>query len=72
MSDEMKELKKKLLTTKKNGYDIVSGETMMAVEAYCEGYKAFLDAGRRSAFALPRSSAWRPKRVTVPMSGAWR
>ncbi|MDD5931138.1 MAG: aminopeptidase [Oscillospiraceae bacterium] len=46
MSDEMKELKKKLLTTKKNGYDIVSRETMMAVEAYCEGYKAFLDAGK--------------------------
>ena len=38
---EFKELKKRLLSTKKNGYDRPLDEA--AMEAYCEGYKAFLD-----------------------------
>ena len=41
---EFKELKKKLLSTKKNGYDRPLDEA--AMEAYCQGYKAFLDAGK--------------------------
>ncbi len=41
---EFKELKKQLLSTKKNGYDRPLDEA--AMEAYCEGYKAFLDAGK--------------------------
>ena len=41
---EFKELKKKLLSTKKNGYDRPLDQA--AMEAYCDGYKAFLDAGK--------------------------
>lgn len=39
-----KELKEKLLTGKKNGYD--KSVDLEAMEAYCTGYKAFLDAGK--------------------------
>ena len=46
MSDEIKELKKQLLSTKKNGYDREVGVDTAAMEAYCDGYKAFLDAGK--------------------------
>ncbi|EOS66827.1 aminopeptidase [Oscillibacter sp. 1-3] len=41
---EFKELKKRLLSTKKNGYDRPLDEA--AMEAYCEGYKAFLDVSK--------------------------
>jgi len=41
---EFKELKKQLLSTKKNGYDRPLDQA--AMEAYCDGYKAFLDAGK--------------------------
>jgi len=43
-NNEFKELKKKLLSDKKNGYD--RGVDMEAMEAYCTGYKAYLDAGK--------------------------
>ena len=43
-TNEFKELKKKLLSDKKNGYD--RGVDMEAMEAYCTGYKAYLDAGK--------------------------
>ena len=43
-NNEMKELKMKLLSDKKNGYD--RGVDLEAMEAYCEGYKAYLDAGK--------------------------
>lgn len=41
-----KELKKKLLSAKKNGYDKLDAAELTAMENYCAGYKAFLDAGR--------------------------
>ncbi len=41
-----KELKEKLLTRKKNGYDLIAPEELSAMEDYCAGYKAFLNAGR--------------------------
>ena len=41
---EFKELKERLLSTKKNGYDRPLDEA--AMEAYCDGYKAFLNAGK--------------------------
>ena len=44
MSDEIKELKKQLLSGRKNGYDKPVDQT--AMDAYCAGYKAFLDAGK--------------------------
>ncbi|MBR3570052.1 MAG: aminopeptidase [Oscillibacter sp.] len=43
MSDEFKNLKKKLLTAKKNGYDRVSDADRGAMEEYCAGYMAFLN-----------------------------
>ena len=43
-NNEFKELKKKLLSDKKNGYD--RGVDMEAMEAYCTGYQAYLDAGK--------------------------
>ena len=44
--NEFKDLKKKLLSDKKNGYDRIGSEELSAMEAYCEGYKAYLDAGK--------------------------
>ena len=44
MSDEIKELKKQLLSDRKNGYDKPVDQA--AMETYCDGYKAFLDAGK--------------------------
>ena len=52
MSDELKEqtrgeqLRKALLYDKKNGYDRLVPGDMEAMEAYCTGYKQFLDAGK--------------------------
>ena len=46
MSDELKELKEKLLSGRKNGYDRFDSAEQAAMDEYCEGYKAFLDAGK--------------------------
>ena len=46
MSDAIKELKEKLLSGKKNGYDRMNPEEKGMMNAYCEGYKAYLDAGK--------------------------
>ena len=43
---ESKELKKKLFSTQKNGYDRVGEADLAAMEDYCAGYMAFLDAGK--------------------------
>ena len=47
MSDAFKDLKKKLLSDRKNGYDCgIDASYETAMEAYCESYKAFLDASK--------------------------
>ena len=46
MSDELKELKEKLLSGRKNGYDRFDSAEQAAMDEYCEGYKAFLDKGK--------------------------
>ena len=46
MSEEIKELKKKLLSGKKNGYDRMDASEQDAMNAYCAQYMAFLDAGK--------------------------
>ena len=46
MSDEIKDLKKKLLSSRKNGYDRLSPEQLEAMESYCTSYKAFLDVSK--------------------------
>ena len=43
---EAKEWKEKVLTQKKNGYDRMPASEREAMNAYCEGYKAYLDAGK--------------------------
>lgn len=43
---KMKELRKALLSDKKNGYDVVKPTNEKAMESYCKEYKAFLDAGK--------------------------
>ena len=52
---EFKELKKKLLSTKKNGYDRISAEDLAAMERYCEGYKKYLDAGKTERLCAAES-----------------
>ena len=46
MSEEVKELKKKLLAGEKNGYDTISPEDTAAMEDYCAAYKIFLNHGK--------------------------
>ena len=43
---DAKELKSKLLMDKKNGYAALTEADRKAMNEYCEGYKAFLDAGK--------------------------
>ena len=43
---EAKEWKEKLLMEKKNGYDRMPAGEREAMNSYCQGYKAFLDAGK--------------------------
>ena len=46
MSETYKELKKKLLTAKKNGYDRMTDADRSAMEDYCAGYIGFLNRGK--------------------------
>ena len=70
--DEFKELtrgeqlRKSLVYDRKNGYDRLAEGEYQAVEAYCTGYKQFLDAGKTErecvdrAIALAESAGFRP------------
>ena len=42
MSEEAKELQKKLFNKKENGVDFMSEEELKACDEFCEGYKKFL------------------------------
>lgn len=52
---EFKELKKKLLSTKKNGYDRISAADLAAMETYCGGYKKYLDIGKTERLCAAES-----------------
>jgi hypothetical protein len=52
---EYKELKKKLLSTKKNGYDRISAADLAAMESYCEGYMKYLDIGKTERLCAAES-----------------
>ena len=43
---DMKEWKEKLMPERKNGYDRLPAGEREAVNAYCQDYKAYLDAGK--------------------------
>ena len=72
MSEEMKEqtrgeqLRRALLYDRKNGYDRLAPGEPEAMEAYCTGYKQFLDAGKTErecvdrAVALAENAGFRP------------
>ena len=52
---DLKELKETLLSGKKNGYDRMPAGEREAMNAYCEGYKAYLDAGKTERECLKES-----------------
>ena len=61
--DEMKQpsrgeqLRKALTYQKKNGYDRLQSGELEAMEAYCTGYKQFLDAGKTERECVDRTIA---------------
>ncbi len=55
MSEEFKDLKKKLLSSAKNGFDRVSREDLTAMEDYCRDYMAYLDAGKTERLCAAES-----------------
>lgn len=60
------QLRKALSYKKKNGYDCLQDGEMEAMNAYCEGYKEYLDAGKTErecvdrTIALAEASGFRP------------
>ena len=63
---EDKQLRKELFYEQKNGYDLIGTEERLALEEYCEGYKAYLNAARteresvREAIRLAEAAGFRP------------
>ncbi len=51
------QLREALCYDKKNGYDRVNREELEAMEAYCTGYKQFLDAGKTERECVDRTVA---------------
>ena len=51
------QLRKALSYTKKNGYDRVDRAELEAMDAYCTGYKQFLDAGKTERECVDRTIA---------------
>ena len=49
---EDKELRKNLFYEQKNGYDLIGTEERLAMEEYCESYKAFLNTARTEREAV--------------------
>ncbi len=66
MSDEIKELKKKLLSGRKNGYDRLNPAELGMMEEYCRDYMAFLDRSKtermcaREAIRLAQAAGYQP------------
>ncbi len=64
--DQYKELKKKLLSGRKNGYDKTEADTLPAMEDYCKGYLQFLNTGKTErlcaaeAVRLAEEQGYRP------------
>lgn len=66
MADKNKELKEKLFSRKKNGWDRVKAAEQKKIDAYAEEYKAFLDGGKTERLcaaevaALAEKAGYRP------------
>ena len=52
---EFKTWKEKLFSDKKNGYDRLTDRELEAMEAYCAGYKAYLDEGKTERLCAAES-----------------
>ena len=53
--NEFKAWKERLLSTKKNGYEKLVAKELPELEAYCQGYKAYLDAGKTERLCAAES-----------------
>ena len=66
MAEKNKELKERLFSQKKNGFDRLNKEEYAAMEEYCVGYKAYLDAGKterlctQESIRLAEAAGYRP------------
>ena len=49
------QLRRSLIYEKKNGYDRIDSAEQEAMEAYCTGYKQFLDAGKTERECVDRT-----------------
>ncbi len=63
---DAKELKEKLLMNKKNAYTGLSQEERSAMERYCDGYKAFLTAGKTERLCVHEMVRLAGERGFVP------
>ncbi len=66
MSDEVKNLKEKLFYEKKNGLLKADDDTLAKMQEYCEGYKAYLDAGKTEREAVTAAIAIAEAKGFVP------
>ena len=66
MADKTKDLKKKLFSQKKNGWDRVSAAESKKIDAYCKRYMAFLDAGKTERLCAAEAIRLAEKEGYVP------
>ena len=61
MSEEIKALKKALLSGRKNGYDRFDSAEQAAMDAYCEAYKSYLNRGKTERLCAAETVAMAEK-----------
>ena len=66
MADKTKDLKKKLFSLKKNGWDRISAAESRKIDAYCKRYMAFLDAGKTERLCAAEAIRLAEKEGFVP------
>ena len=66
MSDAVKDLREKLFYEKKNGLLKADEATIEKMQEYCEGYKAYLDAGKTEREAVATAIAMAEEKGFVP------
>ena len=75
---DTKEWKEKILYTAKNGFDQLSDTDRAAMEAYCAGYRAYLDAGKTErecaaeTVRLAEEAGFRPYRRDMALTAGDR
>jgi aspartyl aminopeptidase len=66
MTDKDQAIKKKLFSRKKNGWDRIAAADAEKIDAYCEDYKAFLNAGKTERLCASEVIALAEKAGYVP------